>query len=132
MVIFKNFFASLVISSIFLNVSSAQDKAIVASSRDKGIQLSDIAKKNINFKTMILQGNSPFRIPVSSLVQSRDLTGLYIINEQWIKFIQVKLVRTDGESAFVEGQELKAQSEIVTGGVALVRVSEMEAFSTEE
>ena len=116
--------------AIFAEQESA--KAIIQASKDEGIILSEIAKKNIGFGTSNLVGTSPFKVPRSALVYSRDVIGLYLIKDRWIKMVPVKVVSMDSGYALVESSALKVSSEIVTSGVPLVRVSEMEAFSTAE
>lgn len=123
-------FLCLFSCAIFAEQESA--KAIVQTSKDEGIILSEIAKKNIGFGTSSLVGVPPFKVPKSALVYSRDIIGVYLIKNRWIKMVPVKVISTNLDYALVESSALKGTSEIVTSGVPLVRVSEMEAFSTAE
>ena len=107
-------------------------KAIMDSNPEKGIMLSEVARKNIGFKTMILSDSGTHTIPSSSLVHSRDKVGVYQFKDNWLKFIPVKVVAKNNSSIGITSSELSSGSEVVVEGAALVRVSEMEAFAGEE
>lgn len=125
-------FIFLSVCSLIASAENESAKAIVKASKEDGIILSEIAKKNIGFGTSRLVGTSPYKISRSSLVYSRDIIGIYLVRDQWIKMVPIKVLSMDSNYAIVESNLLKDSAEIVSSGVPLVRVSEMEAFSTAE
>ena len=121
----------LVLVACTANSAEDSSRAVMESSKEMGIVLSEAAKKNIGFKTFKITGTSVFRIPLEALVYTKDMNGVYSVDGKWTKFIPVKVVSKESSTAEIifSGQ---VPNEIVSSGTALVRVSEMEAFSSEE
>ena len=127
-----------ILSLLFLSLclysayGSETPKAVMEASREKGIKLSVVAQKNIGLRTEKLVFKGQFLIPATSLVHTKDKTGVYCLRDGWFKFVEVTLLSTQGPSLTVSSKELTPAEIIVVAGAALLRVSEMEAFSSEE
>lgn len=117
----------LIASGSFAN----SDKAITDVSSKKGIKLSAKAKNNIGFKTIKLGLKTPFEVPGSCIVHSKDKVGVYRIKDEWIKFEIIKVISQNTSTVVFSGPFTSGE-EIVSEGAPLVRVSEMEAFASEE
>jgi hypothetical protein len=100
---------------------------------DEGIRLSDPAKKTLGLGLMTLTSTSIHTIPKSSLVYFQDKIGIYRFKNNFYKLIPVsiKSVNNQTNSAMIYSPELNPNEQIVIQGVPLLRVTEMEAFSTE-
>lgn len=109
-----------------------ESKAVSESSQNKGIKLLLKAQKNIGIRTEKLSFKDYFIIPKSSLVYTKDKTGVYCLRDGWFKFVEVNLISKNENSLSVSSKELNINETIVIEGAALLRVSEMEAFSSEE
>lgn len=109
-------------------IASESIKAIKEVSKELGIKLTESAKKNIGISTVAL--DESMTLPKTSIIHSRDKVGVYIFRNDWYRFQEVDQVNTDSyrlkRNTFLKGDQL------VVEGVALLRVSEMEAFATEE
>lgn len=107
-------------------------KAISEASPEKGIMLSNEAKKNIGLQTIKLSSSGSFSVPKSCLVYTKDRVGVYRFLNNWLTFVPVKIISKNPSSAVITSSELTLGTDIVSEGAALVRVSEMEAFAGEE
>jgi hypothetical protein len=88
--------------------------AVTEADHEKGFKLSEQARKTLDYKESLFSGH----VPPSSVVRYQDKTGVYRVRDGWIK-----LVGPD---------ELKKGDRVVTGGVALLRVTELDTFTAEE
>lgn len=88
--------------------------AVTAADEHDGIKLSDKAKKVIGLNTEIFGGGDVMK---SALVFHQDHVSVYRFKDDWFKLIPVA--------------ELKVGDQVVVSGTALLRVAELDAFSTE-
>ena len=100
--------------------------AVQEASLKDGFKLSEKAKEVIGVKVKSL-GARPFNVPTSALVFHGDKVGVYRFRDGWFKLIEVQ---RSGSS--VSSSELRENDQIAIQGVALLRVSEMDAFGGEE
>ena len=58
--------------------------------------------------------------------------GVYRLRDGWFKLVKIQIMSKGNEQAFIKSSELKSGDSIVVKGAALLRVSEMDAFGSEE
>lgn len=90
------------------------NNAVTAADEHDGIKLSNKAQKAIGLKTEIFTGGDIIK---SALVFHQDKVSVYRFKDGWFKLISVT--------------ELKNGDQLVVLGTALLRVAELDAFSTE-
>ncbi len=67
-------------------------------------------------------------VPRKSLVFSRSDVGLFVRQGQWFQFLTVEVLRQRGKDVQVKLKGLEDGYELVTEGVALLRVAQLEAM----
>lgn len=104
--------------------------AVTAANPETGFQLSDEAFKTLGIKTQALPGNNTF--PKQAIVYFKDETGVYRQRDGWYKLIEGKAESQGNRVRFVphNRQDLRAGDQIVVDGVPLLRVAELDAFSS--
>lgn len=105
--------------------------AVQEASLKDGIRLTDKAKEVIGVETRKI-GSSPFAAPTAALVHFGNRIGVYRFRNNWFKLIEIKVISKKENSVTFSAAELKDNDQIVVAGVALLRVSEMDAFGGEE
>lgn len=105
-------------------------KAVEAVGKE-GLRLSSKAAAAIGLKTAPLSGNSPFRVPISSLVFFRDEQGVYRLRAGWLKLVEVELDGKTAKDGLIESKELRSGDAVVVSGAALLRVAELNVASGE-
>lgn len=136
-----NLFAILIIFSGF-GIARAEEEsagfragpnmAVQEASLKNGFRLATKALEVIGVKTTKL-GARPYSINRKSLVYYGDKVGVYRLRDGWFKLIEVKVEKKSTSSQFImDAQDLSPSDEVATDGVALLRVSEMDAFGGEE
>lgn len=106
--------------------------AVTAADREKGFQLSDEAVKTLGIKTQDAPGE--FILPKSAIVTFKDETGVYRLRDGWYKLIE-GVARPQGLLVrFIPHRkgDLRPGDQIVVEGAPLLRVAELDAFSTGE
>lgn len=88
--------------------------AVTAADEHDGIKLSDKAQKAIGLTTEVFSGGD---VTKSALVFHQDHVSIYRFKNGWFKLIPVS--------------KLKIGDRIVVSGTSLLRVAELDAFSTE-
>lgn len=104
-------------------------KAVIEASKTEGFKLSDVAKQTIGLGTQQIEASSEVLLPKQAIVHSMDQTAVYRVRKGWFKFIPVELRGELGPQVKVYSTELKSGDQVAVKGVALLRVSEMEAFN---
>jgi len=103
------------------------DKAITAASKKDGIQLAEKAVKRLALASVEAKGPAP-RVPSKSLVFYQGETGVYRLRNGWYKLVDVKVTERGATDSVVRSSELQGGDRIVSEGVPLLRVAEMEAW----
>lgn len=112
-------------------VRAGSTLAVLEANLKDGFKLSDKAKKVIGLVTKPL-GAKPHLIPPSALVNYGDHVGVYRLRNGWLKLIELQNNEVGKGAMLTSSAELKDDDEIATEGVALLRVSEMDAFGGEQ
>ena len=107
--------------------SQTHTKAILNYQAELGFQLSPLALKSIGIQSQPWEGSDRFVMSLKSLVFYRDEIGLYRERGHWLKLIRVKLLKKHPETAEIVCSTLKKGDRIVTEGIALLRVAELDA-----
>lgn len=105
--------------------------AVLEANLKDGFRLSEKAKKVIGLVTKPL-GSKPRTIPPSALVNYGDRIGVYRLRSGWFKLIELQNSSAANTTLNVNTSELKDEDEIAVDGVALLRVSDMDAFGGEQ
>jgi hypothetical protein len=106
-------------------------KAIEEIDEIKGFKLSKeaIITLSIEFKDV---DTSEFLISKSTLVASKGIKGIYRFREGYFKFLHIKLKKEIKGQYLIHVNEIGLGDQIVTGGVNLLRVSDIYSTDTSE
>ena len=107
------------------------DQAITMFDPEKGIQLSDLAIKNIGIKTQSLLNSTAIQVPISSLVYFQDDVGVYRLRDQWFNLVKVQVLSKTAREAQLKTSDIGSKDQVVTQGTALLRVAHLEASEGE-
>lgn len=103
-------------------------KAITAASKQTGIQLSEKAVQTLGLKTTTIESQNIHRLSPKAVVSFQDEMGVYRLRSGWYKLIEIEISSKSAQEIVVKSAELKPGDQIVTEGVGLLRVAELEAF----
>lgn len=103
------------------------DNAVTAADEDKGIQLAPKAVQAIGILTSQISGT---KVPESALVFYQNKVGVYRLRDGWYRLIPLNRV-VDGSGYALPRAAFLPGDRLVIAGVALLRVSELDAFSEE-
>ena len=106
--------------------------AVTATDAEKGLQLSDEAVKTLGIKTQAVP--EEFTLPKSAIVTFKDETGVYRLRDGWYKLIEGEARPQGVLVRFIpqRKKDLRPGDTIVVEGAPLLRVAELDAFSTGE
>ncbi|MBK7546272.1 MAG: hypothetical protein IPI56_11110 [Elusimicrobia bacterium] len=106
--------------------------AVTATDAEKGLQLSDEAVKTLEIKTQAAP--EEFTLPKSAIVTFKDETGVYRLRDGWYKLIEGEARPQGVLVRFIpqRKKDLRPGDTIVVEGAPLLRVAELDAFSTGE
>lgn len=110
--------------------SVGPENAVTAANPEAGLQLSDEAFKTLGIKTQPLPADNIF--PKQAIVYFKDETGVYRLRDGWYKLIEGEAESQGNRVRFTphKRQDLRAGDQIVVDGVPLLRVAELDAFSS--
>jgi len=121
------------VSQCFSQAESSEpsnDKAVRQTQKDGAFKLSSEAIKTIDVKLEVVK-QLPRLINQSTLVHYGDKVGVFRLREGFFKLVEVKASKSPGYRFVISSEELSPTDEIAVSGVALLRVSQMEAFGGE-
>lgn len=106
--------------------------AVTAANPETGFQLSEAALKTLGIRTQALLANNTF--PKQAIVYFKDETGVYRLRDGWYKLIEGDTEPQANRIRFTphKRQDLRAGDQVVIEGVPLLRVTELDAFSSGE
>ncbi|MBK8871775.1 MAG: efflux RND transporter periplasmic adaptor subunit [Elusimicrobia bacterium] len=106
--------------------------AVTATDQENGLQLSPEAVATLDIKTHPAPMESLF--PKKAIVTSKDETGVYRLRDGWYKLVQGKTEPQGDRVRFTphRKQDLRPGDQVVVEGAPLLRVAELDAFSTGE
>jgi len=105
--------------------------AVVEANLKDGFRLAEKAKKVIGLAVKLL-GSSPYKIPQSAIVYYGDRIGVYRLRDGWFKLVEIQKVLELNSETTISSSDLKTSDQIAVEGVALLRVSDMDAFGGEQ
>lgn len=103
-------------------------KAVLEASKEEGIKLSEKAKATIGIKTIRLSAN--LEIARAALIHERGEFGVYVKKGEWFKYIEVGADNPSSSNVKIESTKIRAGDEIVVSGVSLLRLAELNIWST--
>lgn len=99
--------------------------------QDEGeaFKLAPRAVKTMGIEVQLLQMSSgdTIQIPSSALVFFQDEVGVYVLRDGWFRMVELNLIRRDGPVASIKTKDLKQGDQLVTSGVASLRIAHLEA-----
>lgn len=105
--------------------------AVMEANLKDGFRLSENAKKVIGLVVKPL-GAHPYKIPKSAVVYYGDRIGVYRLRDGWFKLVEIQKISELNSETTIRSSDLKTGDQIVVEGVALLRVSDMDAFGGEQ
>ncbi len=112
--------------------TSGHSKAVLEASVDSGFKLSDKALRSLQLKfQLVVPGKIQVVMP-TTLVHHQDQVGVYRLRNGFYKLVSVHVANQVPNKISVECSDLKSGDQIVSQGVALLRVVDMEAFGGEQ
>lgn len=104
------------------------DKAVTEYSPHQGLQFSIEALKKLHLQFQKIEiGRESFQVPPAALVYFKDAVGVYRHRKGWFKLVEVKVISKTTNQVKIQTSDLQNQDEIVTQGIALLRVAELDA-----
>jgi hypothetical protein len=106
--------------------------AVTAAEPKNGFQMSDEALKTLEIKTQPIPANDAF--PKEAIVSFKDEAGVYRLRDGWFKLIEGETQPLGNRIRFTphKKKDLRPGDQIVVQGVPLLRVTELDAFSSGE
>ncbi len=108
------------------------DKAIIKSDKNKGIQLAHHVIKELKIRTTSLQkyavAKNIFKIPKKSLVYFKDDVGIYYQRNSWYNLQHVSIKNIEKEIVTIVVRGLKTTDKLVIDGVSILRLAHLETF----
>ena len=107
-----------------------EGKAVEAASRERGIRLSEKAARTIGIATESVKrvGAGDYALSPQCVVYFQDKKGVYRLRDGWFKLVEVEVVRQLAKGIVIRSDGIKPGDNVVSAGVPLLRVSELEAF----
>lgn len=107
------------------------DKAITEVNEEKGFKLSKEAFNSLDVKLQEV-GINEISIRKSSLVTSKNKTGVYRYRDGYFKFIPVIIKRRDDSAYLIESRDLHPKDQIVRENVGLIAITDVYSTDTAE
>ncbi len=114
--------------------SVGPDKAVTEANPDDGFKLSEKALKALEIQTRAITSQGTVTIPATSLVEFKDEIAVYRLRDGHFKLIK-GTAQKEGQTVLFKpriSSDLKSGDHVVTNGVPLLRVAELDAFSEGE
>lgn len=105
--------------------------AVVEANHKDGFRLAENAKKVIGLGVKP-PGSSPYKIPKGAVVYYGDRIGVYRLRDGWFKLVEIQKISDSNSETTISSSDLKTSDQIAVEGVALLRVSDMDAFGGEQ
>lgn len=103
------------------------DQAITKFDFQQGIQLSDLAQKFLEIKYQSVSNGRVQVVPKGALVHFQDDIGVYRFRNKWFKLVHINVMSSDLSKVTIQTDELMPTDQIVSQGVPLLRVADIEA-----
>lgn len=109
-------------------------KAVTEANPSKGFKLSEKALKTLEIQARSIDRRGQITIPETCLVEFKDETGIYRWRDGYFKLIEGTAQKTGRAIIFKprSSSDLQPGDQVVTNGVPLLRVAELDAFSEGE
>lgn len=127
-------FCLLIVFTAFAQEESVRvgpGKAVESVTKDGGFKLSPKAMKTIEVQLQSVAGPI-FIIPADAIVFYGVKVGVYRQRDGIFHLVPVQIQKKSADSYTVHSADVLAKDQIAIKGVALLRVSEMDAFGGEE
>ena len=117
---------------VWAQAEEKQMPAVQETSPERGFRLSKKAVETLELKSAGITTSKTVKIPTSALVYFQDKVGVYRLRDRWYKLIPGTLSEKSQKSSIFQSSDLTAGDQIVTEGVGLLRVADMDAFGGEQ
>lgn len=104
--------------------------AVTAADPQKGLQLSPEAMGTLAIESVPLPANGV--LPKSAIVTFKDEVGVYRLRNGWFKLVEGATKNRNNNALFIPHRpgDLRPGDSVVINGAPLLRVAELDAFST--
>jgi len=97
--------------------------------KDGHFSMTNKSLEHMGIKFEKLNGDGPWKVPLTSLVKIKLTQGVYRRFENEITFVIVKVLSTDQHSAYLRSDDLEDGDEVATSGVHFLRMTETDLNS---
>lgn len=105
------------------------DKAVLEADPKKGFRLSEAAAQRIGVKLAKVT-SVPAKVPPQAIVRIKDEIGVYRVRDGWFKLVHGEV---EGSVFRPEKEgDLRVDDQIAVSGIGLLRIAELDAFSSGE
>lgn len=106
--------------------------AVTAADPERGLQLSPEALQTLKIGSVSVPANGV--IPKSAIVTFKDEVGVYRLRDCWFKLVEGSAKNRNTGVVFIphRSSDLRSGDSVVVHGAPLLRVAELDAFSTGE
>ena len=106
--------------------------AVTAADPERGLQLSPEALQTLKIGSVSVPANGV--IPKSAIVTFKDEVGVYRLRDGWFKLVEGSAKNRNSDVVFIphRSSDLRSGDSVVVHGAPLLRVAELDAFSTGE
>ena len=106
--------------------------AVTAADPERGLQLSPEALQTLKIGSVSVPANGV--IPKSAIVTFKDEVGVYRLRDGWFKLVEGSAKNRNTGVVFIphRSSDLRSGDSVVVHGAPLLRVAELDAFSTGE
>lgn len=104
--------------------------AVTAADPQKGLQLSPEALRTLKIESVPMPTNGV--LPKSAIVTFKDEVGVYRLRDGWFKLVEGSAKNRNNGMLFVphRSSDLRSSDSVIIHGAPLLRVAELDAFST--
>ena len=102
-------------------------KAVTEYSTEKGMRLTETAIQTLELVKAPLAGTGSFTLPLSAVVYYEDNRGVFRFRDGWYKLVKIQIIKKMDKTMLISSSELLASDQVITQGVGLLRVAELEA-----
>lgn len=110
------------------------NQAVLAADPNLGIKLSDLSAKTMGLAFVPVHQTGEVLVPRESIVRSEDEVGVYRSRDGWLKLIAGQISSEGDKQRFTatKSSDLRSGDQVATGGVPLIRITDIYIFSAEE
>lgn len=110
------------------NPAVGANRGILSVNDKDGFKLADSAIKTFGLKLMPVGSLSNVRIPMSAIYYGLQETNVYRARSGFFKRIDFKILQKSSDTLVISSNDLASGDQLVIGGVAFLRIAELQAY----